>query len=80
MLKAYKGNKFGALPSGPPPGDTPKQLGFRLSRPQRDRRGATQIINSFDQMYPDKPLKISGLPDANDMIENGLESTLKSLA
>ena len=39
-----------------------------------------EIINTFDQMYPDKPLKISGLPDANEMIANGLEATLKSLA
>lgn len=25
---------------------------------------SAEIINTFDQMYPDKPLKISGLPDA----------------
>ena len=31
-------------------------------------------------MYPAQPLKISGLPDANEMIANGLEATLKSLA
>lgn len=41
---------------------------------------SAEIINTFDQMYPDKPLKISGLPDANEMIANGLEATLKSLA
>ena len=40
---------------------------------------SAEIINAFDQMYPDKPLKISGLPDPNFMVENGLEATLKSL-
>lgn len=38
-----------------------------------------EIINAFNEMYPDKPLKVTGLPDANEMIEKGLEYTLKSL-
>lgn len=39
-----------------------------------------ELINCFNELYPDKPIKVSGLPDANYMIENGLEATLKSLA
>ena len=38
-----------------------------------------EIINCFNEMYPDKPLKVSGLPDANEMIEKGLEAILKPL-
>ena len=38
-----------------------------------------ELINAFDTLYPDKPIKVSGLPDANEMIEKGLEYTLKSL-
>jgi len=38
-----------------------------------------ELINCFSEMYPDKPLRVSGLPDANDMINNGLESILKSV-
>ena len=38
-----------------------------------------EIINCFNEMYPDKPLKVSGLPGANEMIEKGLEAILKPL-
>ena len=38
-----------------------------------------EVLNTFDSLYPDKPIKVSGLPDANFMIENGLEATLKSV-
>lgn len=38
------------------------------------------LISTFNDMNPDKPLKISGMPDAAEMIEKGLEYTLKSLA
>ena len=39
-----------------------------------------EIINSFNILYPDKPIVVTGMPDPNYMIENGLEATLKSLA
>ena len=39
-----------------------------------------EIINSFNILYPDKPILVTGMPDPNYMIENGLEATLKSLA
>ena len=38
-----------------------------------------EVLNTFASMYPDKPIKVSGLPDANFMLENGLEATLKSV-
>lgn len=38
-----------------------------------------EILNAFTSMYPDKPIRISGLPDANVMMEQGLEATLKSV-
>lgn len=38
-----------------------------------------ELLNCFSEMYPDKPIKVTGLPDANYMIENGLEATLKSV-
>lgn len=38
-----------------------------------------EVLNTFDSLYPDKPIKVSGLPDANFMLENGLEATLKSV-
>ena len=41
---------------------------------------SAELINTFDTLYPDKPMKVTGLPDANEMIEKGLEYTLKSLA
>ena len=39
-----------------------------------------EVINSFNILYPDKPILVTGMPDPNYMIENGLEATLKSLA
>ena len=38
-----------------------------------------ELINSFNVLYPDKPIVVTGMPDVNYMIENGLEATLKSL-
>ena len=39
-----------------------------------------ELINTLETLYPDKPMKVTGMPDANEMIEKGLEYTLKSLA
>lgn len=38
-----------------------------------------ELLNTFSELYPDKPIKVSGLPDAQYMLANGLEATLKSL-
>lgn len=38
-----------------------------------------EILNTFTSMYPDKPIRVSGLPDPNVMMEQGLEATLKSV-
>lgn len=40
---------------------------------------SAELINTFDEMFPDKPLRVSGLPDPNEMIEKGMEYTLKSV-
>lgn len=40
---------------------------------------SAQLINTFAELYPDKPMKVTGLPDANEMMDKGLEYTLKAL-
>ena len=38
-----------------------------------------ELLRSFTELYPDKPIVVSGLPDPAFMMENGLEATLKSV-
>ena len=38
-----------------------------------------ELLNTLGEMYPDKAIKITGMPDPNEMIEKGLEYTLKSV-
>lgn len=41
---------------------------------------SSEVIRTFSEMYPDKKVVVTGLPDPQVMIEKGLEYTLKPLA